>query len=89
MMVKVYINWEEEEVLSEKEYDAKVAEKAKEIAEDMDELSEFLDDCYTTGSVYRFTPEERAEVDKRFAKHCKELAEEWGDETYAEHTIEL
>ena len=89
MTVKVYIDWEAEEVLSEKEYTDKVNEKMKEIMEDESELSEFLDDNYSTGKVYRFTAKERAEVDKRFAEHCKEAAEDWMQENYCEHSIEI
>ena len=89
MTIKVYIDWPGGEVLSEKEYTNRVNEKMKEIMEDESELSDFLDNNYSTGKVYCFTAKERAEVDKQFAKHCKEVAEDWMREDFSEHSIEI
>lgn len=76
MKVGIYIDWSEHKAASEAEFQKVLAEKAEEIIADEDELSNWLDEHYSTAEVFNFTEEEKAEVWKKWGEFANDVAEE-------------
>lgn len=86
--IKIYVNHISEEVLTEEEYKAKVAEWAAETCKDKEALAEWLDDNFDEIDIWNMTPEQRAKVEADWAEYCKKHAEEsLIDEGWREYTL--
>lgn len=94
MKIKVYVDWKNQEILSEKDYnefkDRKVNEIADNYFEDKYEFNEFLtDNDYDYADIFNMTDKEKEEVKEKWKAQCKDSAEEaFGDE-YDYDEIEL
>ena len=77
MKVKVYVNWEEQEILSESEFSEMIANKTKEKIDDDYELNHFLEyqSTYSYSEVFRLTAKEKDKIYKEFQEYCREEAE--------------
>lgn len=77
MKVKIFVNWEKQEILSESEFSEMIADKTKEKIDDDYELSHFLEyqSTYSYSEVFRLTPEEKDKIYKEFREYCEEEAE--------------
>lgn len=78
MKVKVYVNWENQQVLGEKEFDELIADKIKNKIDDDYELNNFLEweKSYTLSEVFDFTEADKKMIMEEFRKYCEEGAEE-------------
>lgn len=85
MKVKLYVNWQDEEILKEKEYEEKILEAAKDREENDDyDFSDFLDDyldrnhgcCRSEQLAYlfRMNEEERKKILELWKVNCLEVA---------------
>ena len=93
MKIKVYVDWNNKEILSEKDYkefkNRKVNEMADTYFEDKYSLEEFLSDNYNYADIFNMTNEEKEEAKAKWKAQCKDNAEEnFGDE-YDYDKIEL
>ncbi len=81
-MVKGYVNWLEEEIICEDEFETKVSALAAEKAGDDDLLAMFLADECGIVSAFRMSEAEKETVLGEFSEWCydearRELAEDW------------
>ena len=100
MKIKLYVSWQDERILREKEYEEAILEAAKYREENEDdEFAEFLDNylsqnCRCRGCdklVYLFnlSEEKRKEILKLWKKDCLEMARYNFPNDYEEIEIEV
>ena len=75
MNVKVYVNWQERQILSESEFSEMIADRTQKKLDDDYEFSYFLERAYLHSEVFRLTAEEKDEIYKEFQEYCREEAE--------------
>jgi hypothetical protein len=85
-MVKGYVNWLDEAILSEEDFEVKVAELATEKRDNDAEFASYLEDRFSILNVFDMDVEEKAEVQEDFAEWCEhearnELLESWSEFT--------
>ena len=69
-MVKVYVNWNERDILTEDEFNEMKQNKARNMFEDEDEFKDWLNSDYSASEIFEMTTEERIEVQKRWDEYC-------------------
>lgn len=85
-MVKGYVNWLDEAILSEDDFEVKVAERATEKRDNDAEFASYLEDKFSILTVFDMDTEDKAEVQTDFADWCEmearaELLEYWNEFT--------
>lgn len=85
-MVKGYVNWLDEAILSEEDFEVKVAELATEKRDNDAEFASYLEERFSLLQVFDMDVEEKAEVQEDFAEWCEhearnELLESWSEFT--------
>lgn len=85
--MKVYVNWQAEEVISQEQYDQRVAELAADYVDDDSLLDDYLEDRYTSLALFTMSEEERAEVRGDFAEWCHHSAENALVEDFDEYEV--
>lgn len=85
-MVKGYVNWLDEAILSEDDFNVKVAELATEKRDNDVEFASYLEGRFSILDVFDMDVEEKAEVQEDFAEWCEhgarnELLEYWNEFT--------
>lgn len=73
MEIKVYVNWDERQILSESEFSEMIADKTQEKIDDDYELSYYLEHAtsYTYAEVFRLTSEEKDKIYNAFKGYCE------------------
>jgi hypothetical protein len=76
MKVKVYVNWSDETIMNEQEFQKLWKSTAAEVAEEDDALQDFLvdDKNMSIADVFRMTEGEKAELVGEFKKYCMDYA---------------
>lgn len=78
MKVRIYVDWRNEEILMEKDYEERTKLVEKEFKQDcfLEYLECYLkDEDFTLSDVFNFDKEEREEIKKRILERCEEQAE--------------
>ena len=73
--VVAYVHWENEEIISEAEYEAKLEEETNIAAADDYHFGEWLDKYYTAINIWNMSEEEKEEVNAQWLKYCRESME--------------
>ena len=68
--MKVYVNWQTKEIISQAHYYRLIAATATEYEADDGLLDDYLEDRYTSLELFRMPEEERTEVRSDFAEWC-------------------
>ena len=76
MKVKLYVNWDDGEILSEKQMESRLRERASDIFKDEDEFSEWLHDEYTISDIFNMNEEEKDQVRQKWGEACLESAQD-------------
>lgn len=74
--IVVYVNWGDEEIISEAEYEAKVEEEANGFAADDYQFGQWLNEHYNADEIWDMTEAEKEEVKADWLKYCREGAED-------------
>ena len=74
--IVVYVNWGDEEIISETEYKAKLEEETNGFAADEYQFGQWLNEHYTIGEIWDMNEAEKEEVNADWLKYCREGAEE-------------
>ncbi len=69
--MKIYVDWENNAVMSQKDYDEWIAKGAEEIGND--ELSRYLESYYDFEEVFSFTKAQKEKVYGEYMEHVKDL----------------
>ena len=87
MIIKVYVNWYDHEMLTASEYEARIRESAEEMREDSYLFRDWLDDHYSVCEVWNMNDTERQKAIDLWVDRCLEMAE--SDLDYDEVEIEV
>lgn len=79
MKITVYADFNNEEVITEKEYLKRLNEAATEMTEDTSLFNEWLEDTYSSSDIWRATSEQREEILKEWKAYCLDYIENEGD----------
>lgn len=71
-MAKVYVNWQDREILTPDEYAEMKQNKARNMFDNEDEFKDWLNTDYTASEIFEMTAEERLEIQKRWDDFCIE-----------------
>lgn len=74
MTIKVFVDWRNEEILTEEEYDKRARELAEEFRTSDYEFSEFLEQRYTHRELFEANEKERATIMECWVDKCLEDA---------------
>ena len=74
--IVVYVSWENEEVISEAEYEAKLEEETNALAADDYQFGQWLNENYVASEIWNMTEGEKEEVNADWLKYCHEGAKE-------------
>jgi hypothetical protein len=88
MKITVYVDWNENTILSEKDFEKEILNEADESFNDSDCFDEWLTNNFDPSEVFNFTEAEKETQRARFKEYCLEDAREYlFDNKY--ETIEL
>lgn len=87
MKVKVFVDWSESRILTEKDFEKEVEHETIERFDDSDFFDEWLDRNFDSSEIFHFTESEKEEERARFREYCRADAEAVLLEEY--ETIEL
>lgn len=80
MKIKIYVNWDDEKVLSEKE-------AAKQLVEDKNIFNEWLIDRYTPEELLKMKDNEQEKVRQKYKEYCETTIKDM--DYYDVHEIEI
>ena len=75
MTIKVFVDWDEHEVINEAEYKEKIRQETEEMMVDKEEFYDWLSNNYMPQTIWEMTEAERAEVQELWEQACKDNAE--------------
>ena len=75
MTIKVFVDWDAREVISEVEYKEKIRQEAEERIANEEHFHEWLEDNYTPQAIWELTEAGRIEVQKLWRCECEDNAE--------------
>jgi hypothetical protein len=79
--MKVYVNWQAEEIISQEQYDQRVAELAADHVDDDSLFDDYLFHRYSSLKLFDMSEEKRTEVRGDFAEWChREAGEEMAED---------
>lgn len=87
MKVKVYVNWDDGEILNKENYDKMLKGAVVEMMENRNEFSCWLDDNYDIAEIWEATDADRLKIRNDWEEYCKEEARRNFD--YDEREIEI
>jgi hypothetical protein len=76
MKVKLYANWGESRVITSKEMDKEVRERAEELYKDEEELDAWLSDQFCHNELLHMSEKDKIDVLKNWAGFCYTTAKE-------------
>lgn len=91
MEIKIYVDFENREVLTEKEFDKKLSDKAKEMQNNEDAFDRYLiqERIFSPSELFHLGPCAKNEICQQFNEYCKNKAEEALQEDEAEYYSEF
>ena len=92
MEVKIYVDWRNEEILTQKDYEERTKVIEEEIKQDcfFENLEYYLKDKdFTLLSVYNLKKEQKEEIEKKVLETCKNQAEQDMEEDFDMITLNI
>lgn len=97
MKIKLYVDWQEEKILKEEEYEKEMVECAKDIEDDDYEFGAFLNSYFDQNLylnvklayLFNLSKEEREEILEQWKKDCLNTAKNNSCDDYKEIEIEI
>ena len=81
MKVAIYIDWDEEKVYTQRDFEEMIAEDVSETMSNKDNFSDWLEECFSAREIFNFTPEQKKQVFDKWREECqkraKDSVEEW------------
>ena len=76
MGILVYVNWNNEEIISEDKYNQLVKARFEEIASSRSEFADWLSERYAQIEIWEMSKADRESAKQKFYSQCKKWAEE-------------
>ena len=92
MEVKIYVDWNNEEILTQKDYEERIKLVEKEIKQYcfLENLECYLkDEDFSLLDIYNLKEEEKKEIEKRVLEICKEQAEQDMEDDFKMITLDI
>lgn len=89
MKVIVYVNWHEEEVISEKEYKEKIEKSANEYVESHADFADWLAEHYNSDAIWFMEEAEKEIVREEYREACQCWAEDEVNDYWKPYEIEV
>ena len=89
MKVIVYINWNEREVISEKEYKEKIEKSANEYVESHADFADWLNDQYRADDIWEMPESDRIAVKEDYCETCRIWAEDEVNDYWKPYEVEV
>lgn len=89
MKVIVYANWNEREVISEKEYKEMIEKSAEEYVESYADFADWLNDNYHPDDIWEMSENDRNAVKEEYREVCHCSAEEEVNDYWKPYEIEV
>lgn len=86
--MRVYVNWNDEDILTAKQYEDLMEEKVKELENDEDAFIEWLDRNYSASELWEENVTERENIKARWHDHCWDEASYDLSHDYDEYDID-
>lgn len=86
--MRVYVNWDSQEVVGPEQADELIHRKQEEMCNDDAIFEDFLTERYTVCQIWEMSDDERAEILREFNKLQLEEAEDWFDDEFCEYCVE-
>ena len=86
-VIKVYVNWADEEIISHEEISERVHEVFQDRASNEDEWNDWLEYHYTKKEIFNMTEEEKAKARSEFHRDMMERVREEVENSYEEFLI--
>ena len=71
MLIKVFVDWREEKILSEFEYNEKIQQMIGMIEDDDDLFNDWLNERYSAYLILKMTEEEKDMIQKSWEEECR------------------
>lgn len=78
MKVTVYVNWNEQKVMTEEKYNEEITRRAEEFCKEDENFANWLDENYSTLELYNIEGKQREEVRRAFLKFARDEEENGG-----------
>jgi selenophosphate synthetase-related protein len=69
--VVIYVHWDNEEILKEAEYEAKLEDEANALAADDYEFGQWLNEYYSANYIWDMSEEEKEKIKADWLEHCR------------------
>lgn len=89
MKIKIYVDYENQEVLTEEDYEEALIEREKSYEDDEEGFEDWLNDRYTAHEIFRMKPHELDRVLERWGEVCKTDAEEDINRELVEYELDV
>ena len=90
MKVTVYVNWNEQKVYSESEYEVELINRVEEFCEDNDNFAEWLEENYSTIEIFNLESKQKEKAYQAFREYVRGKEENYGFGWYCEEfTFEI
>jgi hypothetical protein len=83
--MKVYVNWQAQEIISQEQYDQRVAALAADFMDTDSLRDDYLEDRYAALELFTMSEEGRTDVQGDFAEWCHHSAENEMIEDFEEY----
>lgn len=89
MKVKVYVNWDNAQVMGNEDVSAYIGKLTDDYIHDAEGFEDWLSDNYTMTELWYLSDEARDEAEKEFREFCHEMAEEDFERAWDLRIIEI
>ena len=86
--MRVYVNWETQEVLGPTQAEEVIGRKHDELCADDAIFEDYLTERFTISQIWALSDEERTETLSEFSEFQREEAEDWFDDEFCEYYVE-
>ena len=71
MTIKMYVNWDNEDILTKSEYEAKIKAEALEMSEEDEAFEDFAEERYHYKELFDLNEDEKETVKAEFLEWCE------------------
>lgn len=87
MKIKVYVDWDDNRILSQKQHLEEQSNDVKDLFEDDNLFEDFLFQNYSSTELYKMDDETKEEIRQDFLDYCQDKVEI--DDVFDEVTLEI
>ena len=86
--MRVYVNWETQEIVGPNQIEALIDQKLSDYLEDDQPLEEYLAEYYPLAEVWHMDDKQKKDIMKDFIAYQREYVEDQFDKEFCEYEVE-